>query len=125
MLFLCCVAQGCELRVVKIAVLVTPMSDQKGCNVMIWTNLDIISVISLKEHIPYCQPWLIIETSRGKLPGKSAPKSVWISKIYDQEAFTDSSTLGQLQMFNRVKHRIFLTLAKPFANLDENCLNSS
>ncbi|KRZ14069.1 hypothetical protein T11_14287 [Trichinella zimbabwensis] len=49
---------SCELRVVKIAVLVTPMSDQKGCNVMIWTNLDIISVISLKEHIPYCQVYL-------------------------------------------------------------------
>ncbi|KRZ14123.1 hypothetical protein T11_14670 [Trichinella zimbabwensis] len=36
---------SCELRVVKIAVLVTSMSDQKGCNVMIWTNLDINSVI--------------------------------------------------------------------------------
>ncbi|KRZ80656.1 hypothetical protein T10_10894 [Trichinella papuae] len=92
--------------------------DKQGCKGAMWTNLEVTTVISQKDHMENCpvdQHLAYKMEKKAILKKRSAEETTPISTIYDQEASAasaDSATSGQFPIFKRVKSAMYLNRAK-------------
>ncbi|XP_003376080.1 conserved hypothetical protein [Trichinella spiralis] len=86
--------------------------DKQGCKAVIWTNLEVTTVINQNDHIETCpvdQHLAYKMEKKAILKKRSAEETTPIPTIYEQEASAasaDPSTAGQFPVFKRVKATI-------------------
>ncbi|KRX13004.1 hypothetical protein T07_13865 [Trichinella nelsoni] len=99
---------------------------REGCKGVIWTNLDVIYVITQKDHIEGCP---VDEHLAYKMEKKavwkkrSAEETKSILAIYDEEVSAASavpSTSGHFPLFKRVKSTMYSHRSKRYLKLPEH-----
>ncbi|KRZ70519.1 hypothetical protein T10_5304 [Trichinella papuae] len=95
--------------------------DKQGCKAVIWTNLEVTTVIHQNDHIETCpvdQHLAYKMEKKAILKKRSAEETTPIPTIYEQEASTasaDASTAGQFPVFKRVRATMYINRAKSFS----------
>ncbi|KRY98563.1 hypothetical protein T11_5243, partial [Trichinella zimbabwensis] len=99
--------------------------DKKGCKDIIWTNLDVTSVIKQNDHIESCpvdEHLAYKMEKKAILKKRSAEETKPIPDIYDEQAsaaYRVTSTSGYFPLFKRLKSTMYNHQAKRYQKLLE------